>query len=251
MKKIILLLVVGGAIIFTSHIPKNSFANDILTILGIDDKELFSNYLFCVTDPNCFIAPPKLTKLNELRILASGDKLKLVEKAFSYTKEYYNSQEFKKLYEEERMSLKPKTQQLSESLKKSQREQIAQLEEMYTPEILDMLPPEARKNALQELKNMKAVLEGQLTERQKQEWEDIAPENPNTAIKRALKEFLAATENVDFSAKTKLNPKYNHYEFTNPIFEKKDLQWKACYRAGKELTDATRNLAKKWLAELK
>lgn len=251
MKKIIVLIALGGVILFTSYLPKKLVIGDILNILGINDQELIITSLFCVNDPICIIGPPKLMKITDLRLLTLNDKVKIANEAFTYAKSYCNSKEFKIRYEEKRMALRPKTQQLSDSEKETQRGLIAQQEEMFTPEILDMLPADARKNAIQELENMKAIVEGRLTEEQKRKWEDEAPVDPNTAIKKTLKNFLEATNNVDFDATTKLNPKNNHYVFVNPTYEKKDLQWKACYRAGKELTDATRSFAIAWLSELK
>ena len=65
-----------------------------------------------------------------------------------------------------------------------------------------------------------------------------------------LKDFLDETKDVDFSATTKFNPENKHQVFTNPEYEKKDDQWKACYRAGKELTEAARSFVQQWQSEL-
>lgn len=250
-KQIILLSLLCLLCLASFKISKN-YSSDIFITLGIDsgEKDFVLSNIFCVGDPTCILAPPKMFNLKQIAVLASTDKLKIANEAFEYAKEYCNSPEFKTRYEEKRMSLKPRLQQLSESEKEMQRELIAQQEEMYTPEILDMLPEDARKTALQELENMKAIVDGELTDEQKRKWEDEAPANPDTAIKRALKEFLDATEHVDFYATTKLNPKNNHQVFINPLYEQKDNQWKACYRSGKELTDASRSFAKEWMAEL-
>ncbi len=244
------MIILFGVVLITSYKVEKAASNEVLTVLGIADKDLIFNDLFCVTDPNCIISSPVLSNLATLKALSTGDKLGLANEAFAYAKAYCNSQEFKTRYEEKRMSMKPEVPLLTNEEKEMVLAAIAEQEELFTPEILDMLPPEGKENALQPIEDMKAQANGELTEDQKKKWEAEAPADPNTAIKRTLQEFLNATENVDFNAPTELDPRNKHQVFVNPTYEEKDLQWKACYRAGKELTDATRNFAKEWLAEL-
>lgn len=236
---------------FTSYKVTNKATIEVLRVLGIQNEDVILSSLYCVTNPNCHMSPIHMDNKSTIRALATGDKVSLAKEVCNYAKTYCNSEEFKTKYQEKRMSMKPYVEQLSDDQKATFMEQIAMQEEMYTPEVLAMLPPEAKQSALQDIENMKAMANGELTEEQKRKWEDEAPADPNTAIKRALSEFLDATKDVDYNATTQLNPENKHQVFINTPYEKKDLQWKACYRAGKEVSDVVRDFAREWLSELK
>jgi len=250
-KTVIILILLLGSILITSYKIMKTASLEVLTVLGIQNNDFILNNIFCVTNPNCIVIPPPMANASTLRILATGDKIKVAKEACNYAKAYCNSDEFKTKYQEKRMSMKPYVEQLSDEQKQAFMEQITIQEEMYTPEVLAMLPPEAKQSALQDIENMKAMANGELNEEQKRKWEDEAPADPNTAIKRALTEFLDTTQDVDYNATTKLNPEKNTQVFTNAAYEKKDYQWKACYRAGKEVTDVVRGFAREWISELR
>jgi hypothetical protein len=74
--------------------------------------------------------------------------------------------------------------------------------------------------------------------------EDRYPSDPNKLIKKRLEEFLSVSESVDFDAKL------NGSMFVNPEYESKDDKWKMCYRAGREVVEAAREEAQKWVKEL-
>jgi hypothetical protein len=76
-----------------------------------------------------------------------------------------------------------------------------------------------------------------------------ASQNPKLMIKERLKKFVGLASSVDFQAQ--LTSKYNRQVFVNPEYEKKDKLWKLLYRAGPEATNAAREYAQGWLAELK
>jgi hypothetical protein len=165
-----------------------------------------------------------------------------------YIKNYCNSPEFKDKYEAYRQSQKPSVPQMSEEEKAYQREAIAQQEEMFSPEVLEVLPPEARAEALRSLEDMKANVNGELSSGQIASWEEEVPADPNVAIKKGLKKFLEESKDVDYTAATYM--KGNRQLFTDPLYEAKPGQWKACYRAGRDVSEAGRDFAKEWLAEL-
>jgi hypothetical protein len=81
-----------------------------------------------------------------------------------------------------------------------------------------------------------------------QEWQQRYPADYRALIKRRIGEFLAASNGVDYTAK--LTPRGDKMIFANEAYEQKPPEWKLCYRAGKEATEAARTLAKAWLAEL-
>ena len=63
-------------------------------------------------------------------------------------------------------------------------------------------------------------------------------------LRRRLTYFLDTTQDVDFGAKTA------NGRFVDATNEAKPPEWKMCYRAGKEATDAARGVAESWLKEL-
>ena len=65
-----------------------------------------------------------------------------------------------------------------------------------------------------------------------------------------LREFLAESATVDFTAKTALSKEKKKQTFVNPEYELKPLQWKMMYRAGKPAVDAARAAAQDWLKAL-
>ena len=79
-------------------------------------------------------------------------------------------------------------------------------------------------------------------------WKRDYPESPAPAIAKRIREFLAFSADVDFSAK--LVAKDGKMVFENPAYEAKSPQWKMCFRAGKEATAAARAAAQAWLKEL-
>jgi hypothetical protein len=80
------------------------------------------------------------------------------------------------------------------------------------------------------------------------EWEKNYPVDPKPVIAKRLRDFLAVSATVDYSAK--LVAKNGKMRFENPDYERKDSQWKYMYRAGKPAVDAARALAQEWLKAL-
>ena len=70
------------------------------------------------------------------------------------------------------------------------------------------------------------------------------PSDPNELIKKRLQEFLSVSATVNFDAKL------IGTTFADPAYESKSQQWKACYRAGREVIAAAREEAQTWLKEL-
>jgi hypothetical protein len=68
-------------------------------------------------------------------------------------------------------------------------------------------------------------------------------------LRSFLARFLAQTDQFPWGAKLVADPK-GVQRFAEPQLEKKPLWWKACFRAGREPTDAARQFAAAWLQEL-
>lgn len=79
------------------------------------------------------------------------------------------------------------------------------------------------------------------------EWQKKYPVDPKPFIASRLREFLALSATVDFTAKVSRKGKDPALKFDNPAYESKDSQWKYLYRAGKPAVDAARTAAQEWL----
>ena len=64
------------------------------------------------------------------------------------------------------------------------------------------------------------------------EWEKKYPVDPKPVVVQRLREFLAMSATVDFTAK--LVKKDGKMRFENPEYERKESQWKYMYRAGND-----------------
>ena len=80
------------------------------------------------------------------------------------------------------------------------------------------------------------------------EWEKKYPVDPKPFVVQRLREFLAKSATVDFTAT--LVKKNGRMEFENQEYQRKDSEWKYMYRAGKPAVDAARALAQDWLKAL-
>jgi hypothetical protein len=79
----------------------------------------------------------------------------------------------------------------------------------------------------------------------KSENEKKYPEDASEMVRKRLTDFLRISATVDFDAQLT-----QARSFVNPEYEKKSAEWKQCYRAGKEVIQAAREEAQKWLDEL-
>ena len=77
------------------------------------------------------------------------------------------------------------------------------------------------------------------------------PADPKTLFARRLREFIAATADVDFSTKTiSLTGGPDGIEFVNPAVRTKPWMWHEAVIVGPEATAAARAAAEAWLKEL-
>jgi hypothetical protein len=80
------------------------------------------------------------------------------------------------------------------------------------------------------------------------EFEGLYPADPRALVAMRLRAFLDATRDLDFTAK--LVEQDKKQKFADPALEAKPAAWKMCFRAGKPATDAAREFARKWAADL-
>ncbi len=81
----------------------------------------------------------------------------------------------------------------------------------------------------------------------KELWEKTYPEDPKILVKKRLETYLALVATVDFNATLTEPDNYKIRKFTNPAYEKKSPEWKAYFRAGKEVNQIVTDFAKEWL----
>jgi hypothetical protein len=187
-------------------------------------------------------------------------------------KSYVASAEFKQQYAEMRTVHKPEPPEFAgtpqDELAKADEEQKKQQEE--SKKAIAALPADQRAQVEESLKAAQAMIAqantpemrkqrlaaitaeraGRMTQYQQElaTWMRNWPENAAPVIAKRLREFLAASADVDFAAT--LTPRNGKMVFENPAYEQKPGQWKLCYRAGREATGAARAAVQAWLKEL-
>lgn len=222
--------------------------NSIWDQLGIDES-----YAQSLIQNNIVSDKIRIPYAKLLPAVVQGDKLKAVKEMELYIKEYTKSEAFKKDYEEYRNLYKPTSepQPVSQEVIDGMKESYAQTMEMINnPDLISMLPKEALEQYKKSMEEMKLQLEkSQDPTPNKTKWEKEYPADPKPLIKKKLQEFLTVSSSVDYNAELTTN-KYNKKIFVNPDYEKKSPEWKACFRAGKEVNAEARFFVQNWLKEL-
>ena len=155
-KSLLFSFVISLTFLLTSYkIVVNKINAEVLSVLGFSkstaDGHIFNSVLM---GSGYFARPENMAQF----ILKSGDeKTKITKDLCGYIKSYVYSQEFKDKYEAYRQSKKPDVHPLSEEEKANAEEVLSQMEQLYTPEMLDMLPPENENGGvLKQLKTRKS-----------------------------------------------------------------------------------------------
>ncbi len=190
----------------------------------------------------------------------------------AWLKTYTATPDFKQQYAQIRETRRPQPPDFAgtpdEQVKKADDEAKQQAEE--SKKALASLPPEQRAQIEEAMKSAQAMIaalntsenrklrldaiKAERAERTKQfeqelaNWKRDYPESAGPLIAKRLREFLAASADVDFAAK--LTSRNGKMVFENGTYEQKPSQWKMCYRAGKEATGAARAAVQAWLKEL-
>jgi hypothetical protein len=211
--------------------------------------------------------------IKNLKSISIGNRQAVTLSLLGYTKTYLNSPEFKKQYQVMKDRYKP-TEVVAQTpaefkgeyisrLKKSLAEMEASVKkaDANTKPIFEKILLDGQKNLKdaedpnnkmfvnyeknyeQLVKDYKRNYEHQLVE-----WEQKYPSNHLQHVKKRLKEFLDATNDVDFNAE--LVEKNNKKYFVNPAYERKSDRWKMAFRAGKEVVEPAREFAQKWIEEI-
>lgn len=197
----------------------------------------------------------------------------IVRAGLAWIKSYAASAEFKAAYEKLRQQEKPQAPEARPSADDEMKRMKAEMEKNIADMRQNMAAMEAemRKQMEAVIKEMRAQVERMEKDPQQKElmrqgtalaaeedqqrhqedlkeWEQRYPADPRALIKRRINEFLAASAGIDYAAK--LQPRNDKMIFANDAYEQKPAEWKLCFRAGREATEAARSFAKSWLAEL-
>ena len=191
---------------------------------------------------------------------------------FAWAKAYVNSPAFKASYDGYREDRTPQTRQyaltVEDAVKKNIDEQLAGLELMK--QNIASLPPADQQQILATIKEgqakltspetitmLRAALEAERAQERGndasliQRVEEETPADPQKLFARRLREFLDATADVNFSARTiSLTGGPDGIEFLDKADRKRPWVWQEAVIVGPEATAAARAAAEAWLKEI-
>lgn len=229
---------------------------DIIAKLGMDQKGAQHYILANFTGgygseldvPEHFIALPRIKTLSAI---ASGDKVGAAKELCEYIRQYCNSEEFAADYAKKRANSKPtyEPERVDEEMLKNGKESLKEMEQQLAEY---KNSPNANKEVVQGyekgVESMRAmVAEWEDPTPNLTKWKRNYPEDPAILVKRKLEQYLALAASVDFNAKLTEPDRYNMKKFAKAEYESKPEEWKACYRAGKEVNNAVAAFVKNWL----
>ena len=244
-------------------------APDVLVRLGIDRASAGSNILSSLTSGYVYDS----TAAKAFKALPAPARVDIVRAGLEWAKAYTGSAEFKSAYAKLRESGKPAPPEpvpsAEETLAKMKADMQKGIENMR--QVQATADVETKKSLEEAIKSMQAQLEEFEKNPQMKEnlrlgaemqrtankndyearmkaWNDDLPEDPGALVAKRIRQFLATSADVDFSAA--LTPRGDKMVFVKDEYEQKPAYWKTCFRAGKEATEAARAFAHAWLAEL-
>jgi hypothetical protein len=243
-------------------------AQDHLATLGISEgrakEAVFDSFMSDAVSvagkPAAFVA------------LAPAARVALVTFALNLARTFVDSDDFKRRYADHRDANGPEPlpeEQTADSVLAKQRDgfenQVTEMRKMF-----DQITPEQRATLEAGWKDMRdqltamekgerrKELDGMLKQQRAdqvrlrndalREFEKSYPADHRSLVAMRLRHFLEATSDVAYDAQ--LVDKDKKKVFANDTFEGKPAEWKMAFRAGKPATDAARNFAQKWLADL-
>jgi len=187
---------------------------------------------------------------------------------YAWTKAYVNSAAFKKAYADKRTESTPQPrlhpgtvdQELKAELdsrraefEKGAKDLIAAGQKEFVDSTRKLMDdPATASTARTEIEETRAKDKADY-DRAMEAWRREFPADPMIVVARHLREFLAATPDVDFAAKaTKVIEagSFYVYEFDNPAYNQKPWQWRWSYSFGPEALNAARTAAAAWVKEI-
>ncbi len=204
---------------------------------------------------------------------APDRRVLFVKAATAFAKTFAQTDQFRKMYADHRDANKPGASGAAKGFDDLMAEQAKEFEQSLAAmkEVMKSLPPDQQKEMQKQIEDMRQSMEANrkdpemkaayeesakaeaaaTAEDYKQrlkEWETDFPPSADQLVANRLREFLDETKDVDYGAK--LVAQYGRMRFANATYEQKSGEWKMCFRAGKEATEAARVFAAEWLKEL-
>lgn len=243
-------------------------AQTVLSRVGLseaDARQIVGDAIVGIASPGAAARP--------FLALSPRARAAVVTDAVAWAKAYVNSAGFKKAWAETRDQNKPDAPALTHSaagdVQKQNADQQKQIEDLR--KTVAQLPPDQQKqmqavvdqmiaqlnDAAKDPKYQALMQQSAETNRSSKEkayqdalasWQRDDPADPNAAVARRLRDFLAMSADVRFDAT--LVTAGGRRTFADPALEGKPEAWKMCFRAGREATMAARTAAQAWLKEL-
>ena len=210
------------------------------------------------------------------RNILLGDRAAIARDLLNYTKQYVESEGFKKQYDVERRQAKPepdtKAIKTKEEIRKERiaetEKSIRQTEENMKTMKADMvkvLEPmlDMLKKTLKDYQDPNSQMidlfyQGEVLQHEQRiksyeermkEWEKNYPEDYRVMVKDRLNKFLKLARTVDFNAELKTVNGLK--KFVRADYEGKSYDWKQIFRAGKEVIVPAMEFAEQWVKEMK
>jgi hypothetical protein len=231
-------------------------AGNIIEKLGMEEKTarsyILANFIgrhgTGPMDENAMPTSFEIPYMKLLPDIIAGNKTDAATELCTYIKTYVNSEEFITDYnnrKEDAMPLRDDNGRNITSLKKDKA--TIELNIKHYPNDVSYVAEQQK-----ELDKTQKGIDQIITNAKKpfpnkDSWEKMYPANPEVFIKQRLNEYLALVATVDFNAALNEQDKYQKRTFVNPVYEKKNFKWKACFRAGKEVNDVVIAFVKDWL----
>lgn len=245
------------------------FAADLLGELGFTERAAQERIFKAFVDGN--VSPSG--NIAVFKGAAADRKVLFVKAATAFARTFAQTDQFKKMYADYRLANKPGAASGEKQFDAVMDEQAKEFEKSLEgmKEVMKTLPPEQQKEMQKQIEEMrkqmaataqnpemKAVYEqsakseaaanAEDDKRRLKEWETDYPPSSDQLVANRLREFLDETKDVDYAAK--LVAQYGKMRFANATYEQKSGEWKMCFRAGREATEAARAFAAEWLKEL-
>jgi hypothetical protein len=260
--------VAGGAVAL-AVMAGVAWAADLWSRLGVTEARAKTEWVQAFAGGNV----PFYLAAKAVMATPPAARAALVVEGLEWVKRFAGSAEFKTAYAALRQERKPDA-----PVSKGTPEQQAKAQQDEQRKSLDearkniaTLPPETRKEMEATLKQMEETIKKTAADPKVQammkemaaidakeaqdqyktrlaEWERDYPADGSALVASRLRKFLEVCGDVDYAAK--LTSRDGKKHFVDQRFQEKSSEWKLCFRAGRETTEAARTFAKAWLGEL-
>ena len=244
--------------------------NDVLTTLGTNLRAAQDSIFSTVATGIVALTGER----SVFKTATPEQRAAMVRAVFALARTFTASPEFARRYSLYREAQKPQPSGTARTGDEAREQQQAAMELAIKQamESARQLPPDARKeleNNIDEMRKQIAELNADPDHRAQVDaiaadaarledaelkgklavFEAEFPADVTTLIARRLRHFLVTCNDVDYAARLETGPD-KLQRFVNPAYERRSVEWKMCFRAGKPAVDAARAAANDWLQAL-